>query len=358
MSNNVIECVELRYQEGTSDKVYHASIERSGAGYVVNFAYGRRGSALNTGTKTPQALPLAAAESVYRKLVQSKTAKGYRVHSGAERAIPVADNAGRDTGLRPQLPNAVTDKEAAACLRSDKWCAQEKYDGRRMLVRKAGDGTLTAANRKGLAIACPEPVAAVLASVRGPFTVDGELVGDRYWAFDLLESPAGDLRLSVYGERLTALEHVLGPVSGAAVEVAPTVFGASAKTAFVAGLRNAGKEGAVFKDLGACWTEGKTASAGPSLKLKFWETCSCVVLRVNAGKRSVELGLGGRGVGSVTIPPNHEVPAPGQVVEVRYLYVAAVGGSLYQPVYLGVRDDIDAEECTAEAQNLKYKAAA
>ena len=356
--SEVIESVELRYQEGTSDKVYHASIESEGAGYVVNFAYGRRGSALSTGTKTPQALPLTAAESVYRKLVQSKTAKGYRVHSGAERAIPVADDAGNDTGLRPQLCNAVTDKEAAVYMRSDVWCAQEKYDGRRMLVRKAGDGMLTAANRKGLAIACPETVAAVLASVRGPFTVDGELVGDRYYAFDLLECQQGDLRLSPYSERLAQLEHVLGPVSGAAVEVAPTVFGASAKTAFAESLRRANKEGVMFKDLGATWTEGKQASGGPALKLKFWETCSCVVLRVNAGKRSVELGLGGRGVGSVTIPPNHEVPQTSKVVEVRYLYVAAVGGSLYQPIYLGLRDDIDASECTEEAQNLKYKAAA
>ncbi len=358
MSNEVIESVELRYQEGTSDKVYMASIERSGGGYVVNFAYGRRGSALNAGTKTESPMPLAGAEAVYRKLVQSKTSKGYRVHGDSARAIPVADNAGRDTGLRPQLPNPVTEKEAATCIRADTWCAQEKYDGRRMLVRKAADGTLTAANRKGLAVACPEPVAHALASVQGPFTADGELVGDKYWVFDLLESPADDLRQCVYGERLSALESVLGRVSDAAVEITPTVFGAAAKRAFVEGLRRANREGAVFKDLYATWTEGKLASGGPSLKLKFWETCSCVVLRVNAGRRSVELGLGGRGVGNVTIPPNHEVPGQGQVVEVRYLYVAAAGGSLYQPVYLGERDDIEPGECTADAQNLKYKAAA
>jgi bifunctional non-homologous end joining protein LigD len=359
MSNNVIESVELRYQEGTSDKVYRASVERSGGGYVVNFAYGRRGSALNTGTKTESPMPLAGAEAVYRKLVQSKTSKGYRVYNGGgERAIAVADNAGRDTGLRPQLPNAVTEAEASACIRADIWCAQEKYDGRRLLLRKAGDGTVTAANRKGLAVACPEPVAQALLGVRGPFTVDGELVGDRLHAFDLLESPAGDLRLSVYGERLSALESLLGRCTGTAFEVAPTVFGASAKKAFVDALRSAGKEGAVFKDLYATWTEGKMASGGPALKLKFWETCSCVVLHVNTGRRSVELALGGRPVGNVTIPPNFDVPSPGQVVEVRYLYVAGVGGSLYQPVYLGERDDIEPGECTAEAQNLKYKAAA
>ena len=357
--SEVIESVELRYQEGTSDKVYRASIERSGGGYVVNFAYGRRGSALNTGTKTESPMPLAGAEAVYRKLVQSKAAKGYRVHGGGgSQSIAVADNAGRDTGLRPQLPNPVTEAGAVACIRADIWCAQEKYDGRRLLLRKAGDRTVTAANRKGLAVACPEAITAALSAVDTPFTVDGELVGERFHAFDLLESPAGDLRQSVYGERLSALESLLGRCTGTAFEVAPTVFGASAKKAFVESLRTAGKEGAVFKDLYATWTEGKQASGGPALKLKFWETCSCVVLRVNAGKRSVEVGLGGCGVGSVTIPPNYSVPTPGKVVEVRYLYVAGIGGSLYQPVYLGERDDIDASECTADAQNLKYKAAA
>ena len=357
MSNEVIESVELRYQEGTSDKVYRASIERSGSGYAVNFAYGRRGSALNTGTKTQSPVSYADAQSIYTKLVQSKTAKGYWVYGGGG-AIPVADNAGRDTGLRPQLPNPIGDNEAAALVTIAGWCVQEKYDGRRLLLRKSGDGTVTAANRKGLAVACPEAVAAALAPVPGPLTVDGELVGGRLHAFDLLESPAGDRRGLPYSARLAELESVFADMSDAAFAVAPTVFGASAKKAFVDALRSAGKEGAVFKDLYAIWTEGKQASGGPALKLKFWETCSCVVLRANAGRRSVEVGLGGRSVGSVTIPPNYSVPAPGQVVEVRYLYVAAVGGSLYQPVYLGLRDDIDASECTAEAQRLKYKAAA
>jgi bifunctional non-homologous end joining protein LigD len=357
MSNNVIESVELRYQEGTSDKVYRASIERSGSGYVVNFAYGRRGSALNTGTKTQSPVSYTDAQDIYRKLVQSKTAKGYRVFSGGS-AIAVADNAGRDTGLRPQLPNPVTEAEAEACLRGDAWCAQEKFDGRRMLLRKTGDGAVTAANRKGLAVACPEPVAAALTFIRGPFTVDGELVGERLHAFDLLESRAGDRRGAPYGERLAELESGFGAVDCSAFAVVPTVFGASAKKAFVESLRKAGKEGVVFKDVNALWTLGKTASGGPSLKLKFWETCSCIVIRANTDRRSVEIGLVGLTAGNVTIPPNFEIPEPGQVVEVRYLYVAGVGGSLYQPVYLGVRDDIDANECTVAAQNLKYKAAA
>lgn len=59
-------------------------------------------------------------------------------------------------------------------------------------------------------------------------------------------------------------------------------------------------------------------------------------------------------VGNVSIPANREVPAVGTVVEVRYLY-AAQGGSLYQPVYLGVRSDIEAPECVVA--QLKFKTA-
>ena len=58
-------------------------------------------------------------------------------------------------------------------------------------------------------------------------------------------------------------------------------------------------------------------------------------------------------VGNVTIPPNHEVPGIGAAIECRYLY-AHRGGSIFQPVYLGVRDDIRAEEC--QLSQLKYKA--
>jgi len=69
------------------------------------------------------------------------------------------------------------------------------------------------------------------------------------------------------------------------------------------------------------------------------------------------VALGDKPMGNVTIPPNHEVPDPGQVVEVRYLYVNGENGSLYQPTYLGVRKDVEPQECTLEFQNIKYKAA-
>lgn len=58
--------------------------------------------------------------------------------------------------------------------------------------------------------------------------------------------------------------------------------------------------------------------------------------------------------GSVSIPPNKAVPATGAVVEIRYLYAFRESGVLYQPVYLGERDDVGEEACTIS--QLKYKA--
>jgi len=68
--------IELYFQEGSSDKIYRAAVEPSGDGFVVNFAYGRRGATLTAGTKTQAPVPYDEAVSIYTKLVKSKTAKG------------------------------------------------------------------------------------------------------------------------------------------------------------------------------------------------------------------------------------------------------------------------------------------
>ena len=49
---NQMETITLYFRQGASDKIYQAAIEPAGGGYTVNFAYGRRGTTLSTGTKT------------------------------------------------------------------------------------------------------------------------------------------------------------------------------------------------------------------------------------------------------------------------------------------------------------------
>ena len=355
----VIEHIELRYQEGNSDKVYRASVETSGDLYVVNFAYGRRGSNLKPGTKTEIPVPLNAATRIYRQLVDSKLAKGYKVcsSSSAGRASIETVTSKQDTGLRPQLLNPITEEEAEAYVNDDLWCCQEKYDGERMLIQRTAIGLFKAANRKGLNVPVPPGVQDALKPAGKDWVIDGEIVGEKFYAFDLLETREGILKRLPYSVRFALLEKGFGWIESVNFEVAPTIFGKSMKKGFIIGLKSANKEGAVFKKLNEPWNEGRPNSGGNALKLKFWASCSCVVLSVNTDRRSVMVSLGDKPMGNVTIPPNFQVPSQGQVVEVRYLYVNGKDGSLYQPVYLGVRKDVEPQECTLEFQNIKYKAA-
>jgi len=124
-------------------------------------------------------------------------------------------------------------------------------------------------------------------------------------------------------------------------------------------MKDENREGVVFKQLSASYTAGRPASGGAQFKQKFHASASFVVTKVNS-KRSVSLALFDGTVvvptGNVTIPPNHAVPKAGAVVEVRYLYAFRESGSIYQPVFLGVRDDMEPDACRVD--QLKFKAAA
>ena len=72
-----MENITLYFRQGSSDKIYQAAIEPKDGGYTVNFAYGRRGSTLSTGTKTQSPVPYAEAKAIFDKLVKEKIAKGY-----------------------------------------------------------------------------------------------------------------------------------------------------------------------------------------------------------------------------------------------------------------------------------------
>ena len=82
----LVKKVRLAFREGKSDKVYEVDlVELPGndeARFLVNFRYGRRGSALREGTKTARPVTLTEAEAVYQSIVVSKTNSGYWDESG------------------------------------------------------------------------------------------------------------------------------------------------------------------------------------------------------------------------------------------------------------------------------------
>ena len=352
-----LQSASLHFREGNSDKVYHAAIEPKGEGYLVTFAYGRRGNTLNTGTKTTHPVSLAEATKVFDKLVTSKLAKGYQysaASAGQEKPYQQTGDEGRDSGIRCQLLNPVEPDELNRLLSSTRYCLQEKHDGRRLLVRKRGD-VITGINRRGLVVAIPDPIREAVEHIPFDLLIDGEAVGDTLHAFDLLEVKGTCMRKRRYIDRFASLMMVIPPGFDALRWISTTVS-PDDKLEIYEELRATNREGVVFKDMDAPYSPGRPNSGGPQLKFKFVEGASFIVTGHNT-KRSVMLGLYDGDMlvpaGNVTIPPNHVIPQVGTVAEIRYLYALRQSGSIYQPVYLGVRNDIPASECVVE--QLKFK---
>lgn len=347
------ESVTLFYREGSSDKIYAASIEEAPGGFLVNFQFGRRGSTLQTGTKTAKPLPYDDAKKIFDKLVREKTAKGYKPDAAGAEYVN-ASREERDTGLRPQLLNPIEETEAERLIQDDAFWMQEKQDGRRCLLKKTG-GDVVGTNRMGLAIGLPKGIVDAAKASPHDFILDGELMGESLVAFDLLQLDGQDLTSTAYSYRYKKMATFVG--AAAPIVLTDTAKDSAQKKAKYERLKRENREGVVFKRHEAQYKPGRPSSGGDQLKFKFYATASCLVVEGRAGKRSVALvvfdGKAEVGVGNVTVPANQPIPKAGQIVEVRFLY-AFPGGSLFQPTLLGIRDDVNKDACTVK--QLKFKA--
>lgn len=350
-----MEQTTLYYQSGSSDKVYQASIQPQGHKYSVQFAYGRRGATMQTGTKTPAAVDYDAARAIYDGLLKEKMAKGY---SPGEAGTPYqhTDKAGEVSGVQCQLLNPIDDDEQLAYLIAHpEWWMQQKFDGKRLLVQKLGD-EITGINRRGLRVTLPETLVRDAIGCPVDFLLDGEAIGDQFHVFDLLQVEGSDFGPMPYLERYLQLMRLLNAWDCRHIIMVQSSCTGPEKLRMFEVLKAKNAEGVVFKHITEPYTAGRPASGGSALKFKFHETASFVVSKIN-GKRSVALllfdGKKAKPAGNVTIPANLDIPSVAAVVEVRYLYAFRESGCIYQPVYLGVREDITREECTVD--QLKYK---
>jgi bifunctional non-homologous end joining protein LigD len=216
-------------------------------------------------------------------------------------------------------------------------------------------------------VALPQPLEAAVLSLAHEaqatdLVLDGELIGHKLYVFDLLQLGPASVCAEPASSRWQQLQALFASLpeghAQALALVAPATTEAG-KRALLEDLRAHEQEGIVFKRADAPYVHGRPNSGGTQLKYKFIDSATLQEAAVNGAKRSVSLqGFDAAGaavaLGQVTIPPNVGIPAPGAIVEVRYLY-AYPGGSLFQPVYRGERADQTVEACgTAQ---LKYKAA-
>lgn len=350
--------VTLYYREGSSDKVYAVQLEGSDQeGYVVNFQNGKRGSNLRPGTKTAAALPYAEALKIYEKTVSEKLKNGYSPGEDGS-AFQATDLEERFTGIVPQLLNEIDPSQVTELIADPAWVAQEKFNGWRSMADIDAASQVTGINRKGLAVALPLPLAQVL-STYSSTTTDGERISDTLYLFDLLMLRGQDLRALPYAKRLEHMESLRSEVGDEHpnLHIVRTAYTSEDKQALLERVRREKGEGIVFKRLDAAYSAGRPASGGTQLKYPFRAQATVYVVAHTKGKRSVEVAVrDDQGqevrIGKVTISPNFPIPALGELVEVRYLY-AHKGGSLFQPTYLGPRDDVDLAACTL--RQLKFK---
>ena len=414
--NTCIQSVTLHCQQGSSDKVYILGIMRlepltsttwsPSQNFAVVAHYGRRYGPWTVAHKGHFST-LVEATKKFNSLVREKSAKGYEhiqhaviesvttPEEGAQASAPtpapyVPAPFVPSAPPRPRcvLLNAVSPDSVDSLLEAPEWALQPKIDGQRLLVEIAEDGTIRGFNRRGVEVTVPANIVEGLDGFPTGVTYDGEITGGAdgqvFHIFDVVDEnltfqqrtealervfgrqegrpPAGRL-LTPY--RQEALEGIVGQNGNGSVRLVRTYIDRWAKRESLKTLADANREGVVFKRLDARYTVGRPNSGGSYLKHKFVQSATCQVLRVN-NQRSVEIGLVGPGAlpsrscGNVTIPANHEIPAVGQLVEVQYLYANPVvsdfsrgSATLYQPVYLGVRDDADGPDSFV---GLKMKA--
>ncbi len=137
----LIRRVTLGLREGNSDKVYVVDLcEVSKGKFVVNFQFGRRGGPLKDGTKTDAPVAESAARSIFAKLVDEKTRKGYSETAEAAAAVPASTPVARAAaGPRP----STREEAVLARLRGGSG-ARKGWDFNRVVWR-AGEMRLKAA---------------------------------------------------------------------------------------------------------------------------------------------------------------------------------------------------------------------
>ena len=254
-----------------------------------------------------------------------------------------------------------TPAEIQRMLDSDFYVAEPKLDGVRALV-SVSDGKATLLNRQGKPLAAGsktnrKTVTAAFNQMGliGDWLFDGELVGDTLWLFDVIYGAQGAVMAhNEFGYRSQALRlfftkiRPLPPTSN--IKIVEQAVGTDAKNALLEQTKADGGEGIMLKWLSRPYTPGRGNDAG--IKVKLTKDADLIVMSLaHNGKENAVLGAVAPGgevveVGRCSTIGKGKV-TPGDVVEVRYLYIGA-NGRLVQPRMMRVRTDKTAGECSLE----------
>jgi bifunctional non-homologous end joining protein LigD len=346
MDKAQLPAIALFCTEGSSNKEYRAEVIEVEGGYLISYRNGPRGKLGAAKTKPETPLSIEKAVKEFETLVRDKKKKHYTEDiSGV--AYTSAENAGTLTGNLPQLLNEIGDDELQAFINNPLFGFQVKRNGQRKMQDRSGPAVVTSNKLARVTTSQQNIVDAVLALSDQDILLDGEDEGDEYHVFDILRLNGESLKDKSYQERYAIFMAL--DLATPLCKV-PMAIGAEAKAAMVEQVRADNLEGVVIKLLDAPYEPGRPSSGGPQRKWKIYGESTCIVTGISQTKRSIKVGLlDYHGniveVGSVTVPPNQSIPGEGDLVEVKYMYLFADGGSLFQPVLRGKRTDVLREEC-------------
>lgn len=369
MSFVCIKQAYLAHRSGSSDKVYVVQLNQDGANYEVRGYNGRRGGSLTAQRTKYSGTSLSRATDEFNSLVDSKLrhpSTPYHEVTGSTPtgmptsapvyggpAAPASAAASTPPGRSvaadaPQLMLPIKadliPTELSDLIESDNWVMQQKYDGTRSPVRMSR-ASIVLYNKLGVQSGPSTEVAELLSPFQSrtefnggaEMLMDAELMGTELVVYDLIEYRGRDVRALPFVERYTMLEDLFE----GSVVLAPVAWTKDEKLAMQKKAQTNSWEGLILRDMDSPYVPGRTRAVR---RHKQWASCTARVLGTNLTKRSIRVGLLENEeevfVGNVTIPVNQPLPEDDSLVEVRYLY-AHSGGSLYQPVYVGPRDDAE-----------------
>jgi bifunctional non-homologous end joining protein LigD len=247
-------------------------------------AYGRRGGSLQSGSKA-SGVSEASARATFQAVVSEKVAKDYEL-SDAESEMAIAVKTAHD-GKRArvdvQLLTPISREDQAQLdrlLDDPRWALMQKHDGERRLIEINAAAEIVGINRKSLYVALPRGIVATVSSLPTGTIIDGEIIGDGYFPFDLIAHDGDEsIKERSFESRHALLEDILRPIVAATnITFVPAMTDPVAKRRYFAELLESGAEGAVFIMVSAAYTAGKSKIA---LKCKFYETASVLVSGLN-----------------------------------------------------------------------------
>lgn len=384
MTQTPIKSLRLEAASASGCKFYLIEINEATGGYTVDFNYGAVGGSVKAGTKTPKPVPLDQAEKIFDTLRTQKEhgdshyravqdtvlgvvqpmagtiipePGGFRITQTHDPLTgqPWAPGEGpnRPACIPPRLLNDVDHDAILNLTKLDNWWVQIKHDGDRVQLHSKGGEVTLFSGRSAKLRACPQAIVDCMAAHRLTTIIDGELVGDTLWAFDLLGTDGVDWTPLPYWERYGFLSAIVQAIGCPTIKLVESAGSEPDKAALILNAKETHAEGVCFLNKNAAYKAGRPNRGGDNLRWKFKASASVIVHSHNEerGKKSISVRLFGEtepiGTCSVIGKTAHPV---GSVVEVEYLYAM---GSLVQCVLKGPRHDIPHEACT-RAQ-LRFK---